>query len=389
MIVRQCCLLALAVAFAAPYFVSAAPAGKVQAPDRAPTLVEERVLFAADEMGWFSRKTSPAFLTVRISPDKRWLLHSRPTTAGAEDDERGTTYNLWLRKIESGEDVRIPVAPYSRGFRGVHIGSNPFSPDGATMALMSPQEQDGNELVLYDTTKDVATPTGIKAAMVFGRFDRTGENLIAYIAGGQTPPQGLVSIGLPGLERKPLALGLSRRAYPTSVCPAADLISCFDVKRPPAGQRRGIQSIALCDLQKPANPVELPTSPENRELDDLMPVWTADGRYLCYHDQGTDPALPKGTRIWDRIDGREMTFVPGTSPVGTGPGASQIVLVSTRQGDNRGILLDVPSGKTWPLGDAKTRVLHAVNGTIAFLRFLDGDKIELRIATIVPKVQAE
>ncbi|MBT7166463.1 MAG: hypothetical protein HN904_27015, partial [Victivallales bacterium] len=139
----------------------------------------------------------------------------------------------------------------------------------------------------------------------------------------------------------------------------------------------------LCDMQNKENAVDLPTNAKNSQLDDMAPVWTSDGRYVCYYDQGTDPKLPKGTRIWDRIGKREMAFVPGTSPMGTGPEPSQIVLVSARTVDNRGILLDVPSGKTWPLGDEKTRLLHAVKGKIAFLRFLAGGKTELRVATIV------
>ena len=371
------------------YQASDAPAGAAASPAKegvaerpqepalgeAPRLVNERVLFRADDVSWVNTNKIASCPMGRLTPDGRRLLYTR-VRESAEEQPAEPSYDLLLRDVETGADVRVPVPPYPDGFEDIHIRFNPFDPTGERMALMAVHGPGGTEVVIFDVAKGNVTPTGIKAGFALARFDRTGRQLVG-VEGGE-----MFVAALPSLERTKLDFGAPGYYFPNSICPTADVVCIYAVKRVP-GRRRPMQAIFLYDLKAARKIADLPTHPENSQLDDLETQWTPDGRYICYYDRADGPqGRVSGTRIWDRVAGKEQAFVEDTAPMGAGPGGSYIVLVRTLEDDRRPILYDAAGGRLWELADASTRLIHAAGGKIAYLKMLPDGKMVVCVAEI-------
>jgi len=340
-------------------------------------LINERVVFSADDVSWLNENKIAPWLMARLSPDGSHLLYTR--VHENQDGQPGArpSHDLWLRDVVTRKDVRVPVPPYPDGWESVCIRFNPFDPRGQRMAVVAlggPREM---EAILFDIADDKVSPTGIKGRFAFGRFGRSGKRLI-----GVQDSEVFVAT-LPALERTRLILpDGAGRAFPNSVCPTADVFCLYEVRGVP-GERRGRQAIALYDFEAREKIADLPTHEENSQLDDLETQWTRDGRYICYYDLADGPqGRIRGTRVWDCVAGKVKTFLEGTAPMGPGAADSHILLVRTRKGDHRPILHDASTGRSWELGDASIRLLHGAGGKVAYIKTGPDDKKTVCVAEI-------
>lgn len=335
---------------------------------RVPRLVNERVIFPAEDVSWIPTNRISSWLMARLSPDAAYLLYARLHQDEDRESGQGRSFHLMLRELATGKDTRIPVPAYSEGVESVHIRFDPFDPKGRRLVVTAIRGRRDTEVVIFDITKGVVTPTGIKGRFPLARFGRAGQKLIGVA------DRGLFIATLPALKQTKLTLPWPR-AYPNSFCPAADVVCLYGVV--PAPDRRSArQVIALYDLKTKTVIRDLPTHEKNSKLDDLETQWTPDGRYVCYYDLADGPETTiRGTRIWDRVAGNEKAFVIGTAPIGQGPEETFMVLVRTPGKDQRPILYDVATARSWDLGDTSMRVIHAAAGKLAYVRALpDGGK---------------
>ncbi len=340
-------------------------------------LTNERVVFSADDVFWLNDDKIAPWLMVRLSPNGAYLLHARVHKNEHEEPGARASYALFLRDVVTRKDVRVPVPPYPDGWQDVCIGFNPFDQRGERMAIMALRGPRETEVILFDIADGKVSATGIKGRFAFARFDRTGRRLI-----GVQDSEVFVAT-LPSLERTRLDLSLGgRRTLPNSACPTADVICLYQVRGVP-GERRGTQAIALYDFEAREKIADLPTHEENSQLDDLETQWTPDGRYVCYYDlaDGLQGRI-RGTRVWDRVVGKEKAFVEDAAPIGPGPAGSYIFLVRTRTGDHRPILYDASTGRSWELGDASMRLLHGTGRKIAYVKTAPDGKRTVCVAEI-------
>src|SRR5207253_28255 len=69
---------------------------------------------------------------------------------------------------------------------------------------------------------------------------------------------------------------------------------------------------------------------ENTRLDDILPRWTSDGRYVYYVDvdvtQKGGAAEQVLSRVWDVQQGKVVATIPRVQAVAPGPGSGSMVL---------------------------------------------------------------
>jgi hypothetical protein len=306
------------------------------------------------------------------------LLYTRPHHGDDEQLGARPQHDLLLRDVLTGEDILVPTGPYPDGWESACVRFNPFDPQGKRMAVIAPALQEaGTSVVVFGVTERTVSATGVAGRFAFALFDRSGDRLVAV------QDAEVFVVTLPSLERRKLDLSDEVvRAYPHSMCPAADVLCLYQVRLVP-GERRGVQAISLYDVDSGAKVADLPTHPEDSQLDDLATQWTADGRYVCFLDRlDNNRKDVMGTRVWDRVSGEEKPTVPDTAPMGPGPEGPYIVLVRTLRGDNRPILHDAATGRSWILGDANLRLLHAAGGRAVYLKTDADGSQTVRVAEI-------
>jgi hypothetical protein len=290
-------------------------------------------------------------------------------------EERGKVYELVLRNVATKKDwVLDYLNPVAQGLEDIHIRFNPFDPSGQQMVLTAfTGDARVTVLITVDIKHMTGTQTGITGKFVFAQFDRTGKKLIGIYDGGIFLAD-LSERGGPKATKLTLEWEMNLahrldvkvpRPYPVAVCPAEEVACFFGAELAPADRPRPV--LILSDLAGKTVAL-LRVHEKNSSLDDIAPVWTPDGRYVCYYDlQQEGDATVNGTRIFDRITLKEKAFVKGAAAMGPGSGGSIIVLASFAKGDAHGILYEVETGNSSDITPAGTRLLHAAGGKAVYL----------------------
>ena len=366
----------------------------------APLIADDRVLFAANDLGWLNMRTYPYWLQVRLSPNGRFLLYHRPEDGARAEDAKASA--LVFRDLDSGEDRPAPLPSYPRGFATIHTRYNPYDPKGARVALTEIRGPRDTEIVLYELGKQSATRTGVKGSFCFGLFDHTGSQ---FIARGD---RGIIQFDVQTSKRRELDSGWAALRYPHSVCPTAEVACFFGLEAPteptpPPEQKLGRDQRTEGEIPMPAprRPkrrdalrlynvrtgklvASLPVHEKNSQLDDIASVWTPDGRFICYLDLvDAEEGQVQGTRVWDRTLGREHKFLPETAPVGSGPDGGMVFLVKLSDGDNRPVLYDAAANQSWVMGDPAMRLLHGAGEKIVYLHTTADGQRSVHVGSVV------
>ena len=282
-----------------------------------------------------------------------------------------------LRDLSVGRETVLPIPQVESGWRTMFTRFNVFNPAGTKLALTSVEVQhqkdgrasgarSGMKVVIYDIPTGKLVATDLTGSMAMAKFDGTGRGLIVMKPGRRQ--LGLYTASLPKLEPKPLTV----RGFLQSVCPTADVICVW------APPKRGPQRLSLFDMKADKELAELPVHPANRNLDDWETQWTADGRYLYYHDVEYDSAESPGgrrrntramARIWDRQAGKMHGDVDLSVAIGPGPGPAMMVLAKRGpRGFSRLVLHDAKTGRDWLLGDDDVRAIHAWGKNVLYAK---------------------
>ncbi|MCY2931063.1 MAG: hypothetical protein NTV86_16565 [Planctomycetota bacterium] len=370
---RQVSLGRGSLAWVALVVVSACAAG-LRADE--PGLANPVRVFATSQPAYKRPGQYHAF-AMRLSPDGKRVMYSRPVAGGGQADARSVRYELVLRELNGGKETLLPIEPLDIGWRSVLTRFNMFDPAGKRLALPKVRAAGTISWSIYDVARAQAGVEGLNAGAAGpAKFTADGEALLltAATVPGQ-PSTKLVSLRAPRAAPRALAaLG-----WVQSVSPAGDVASFFVPPAwlpglPPEAGRTAIR-LVLWDLKADKELVQVPTHYHNGQLENWETQWTPDGRYLYYADLAeAAPAAPANratyrsvTRVWDRQAGKAAGEIADALPVGPGPGRSQMVLARRTQDNSGGFLLhDAATGREYPLGDAAKKLIHAGGGKVIY-----------------------
>jgi len=352
-----------------------------------PKLADERRVFPKAEPAW-KRPAQSSLWAMRLSPDGKNVLYTRPKgeqagrPGGAEGGDRAS-YEVVLRRLASGKETVLPIPPLKRGWRTVFTRFDCFDRAGRRLILASIKSEQRTvgeaaqavrtsmELLIFDVASGKSSPTGVRGARVFGKFDRSGRGLIVM------EDMRVCRAAPPKYELKPTGLlGLLQ-----SVCPAADVVCALAMPAKPREMGRRMRpALVLFDIRARRQIAKLPMHERNRKLDDWESQWTADGRYLCYYDVEEEDADAAGgrrkrlkafTRVWDRVAGKEAGRIGEAVALGPGPTPTTMVLAKRgTAGYERLLLHDAATGGEWVLGDGRLAPIHAAGKTVLYVKAL-------------------
>lgn len=355
-----------------------------------PKLVHPKPVFSTDQPGYKKPNQYHVF-SMRLSPDGKRLLYTRPVADTAGADDESARYELVLRELAGGKEAVLPVEPLGSGWRSVPTRFNGFDPAGKRLLLPNikvetrqiDEHRSSNKTVIkwlvYDIAQAKTTKSGIDGGRGLVKFTADGQAIITMSNTGRHDGAATKIISLKATKAEPKAL--TALGWVQSVCPVGEVAVFFaPPARPTAPPAPGERTkrppirLILWDLKADKELALLPTHPRNSVLDDVETQWTADGRYLYYCDfEETDvdgqarPTLRALTRIWDRQAGKLAATVRDAAPLGPGPGASLMVLAKRTQNGSGGFLLHhAGSGKEYPIGDASKKPIHAWGGKIVY-----------------------
>jgi len=353
----------------------------------------------------YKRPNQQHVFSMRLSPDGKRLLYSRPVAGNENSDDRSARFEVVLRELDGGKEAVLPIEPLGSGWRSVHTRFNMFDPAGKRLLLpnikVEATEADGGasasktvvKWLIYDIAQAKATKAGIEGGMGPVKFTADGQAVFAMaITGRHEVATSIISLKAAKAEPKPL----TAPGWVQSVCPTGGVAVLFAPPARPTGPRKPGERppirLVLWDLKADKELALLPTHPRNGVLDDIETQWTADGRYLYYWDfdetvadEQAKPILRAVTRIWDRQAGKLAGTVRDAVPLGPGPGASLMVLAKRTPNAPGGFMLhDAGNGKEYPLGDASKKAIHACGGKIVYAETPAGSNAEVvLIAEIV------
>ena len=340
-----------------------------------PRLANAARVFPASQPA-YKRSNQYHVFAIRLSPDGKQLLYSRPVAGSKQSDDESARYELVLRELGGGKEVVLPIEPLDSGWRSVPTRFNTFDPTGRRLVLMNikVETQRNMNWTVYDVGRSKATDTTWKSTtMGPAKFTADGQALLLTVANSHGD---LVTeiISLKDPKAKPKLL--TTPGWVQSVSPVGDVAAFFvppewhvHAPQPDNQMQRPAARLVLWDLKADEKLVQVPTHPRNRQLDDLETQWTSDGRYLYYVDgeegvvegQADRPTYRSVTRIWDRRASKPAGTIPDVMPLGPGPGASTMVLSGGLARDASGgfILHDAATGKDYPIGDIAKKLIHA------------------------------
>ncbi len=361
-----------------------------------PKLANATHLFPTSRPAYKRANQYHAF-TMRLSPDAKRVLYTRPVGGGDQADEQSARYELVLRELAAGRETVLPVEPLERGWRTVLTRFNMFDPAGKRLALPNIKVETrqvnrnragvqarvsavrvGVKWAIYDIAQGKAEGSEIEPGMGPTKFLADGQAVIVTMAAAGNLVTKIIPLKDPKTEPK----SLTAPGWAQSVCPTAEVAVFFvppnrPAVRPQPGERieRPPMRLVLWDLKADKLLAQMPTHPRNSVLDDMETQWTPDGRYLYYCDgeelpgdgQANRPRYREVARIWDRQERTPVGVVPDTIAVGPGPGRSLMVL-GKRAGDSSGgfLLHDAATGKQYALGDASKKLIHAYGGKVLY-----------------------
>ena len=358
----------------------------------------------------YKRPSQYDAFTMRLSPDGKRLLYTRPVAGGEPSDYDSARYELVLRELNGGKEVVLPIEPLDSGWRSVPTRYNIFDPTGKRLVLMDikieKQQIDENSSVsrrninwtIYDIAKSKATNiTFPSRTMGPAKFAADGKALLLTVASGRGDLVTKI-ISLKDPKAKPKSL--TAPGWVQSVSPVGDVAAFFvpparPTHPPQPGKRmeRPAISLVLWDLKADKELVRVPTHPRNSELDDLETQWTSNGRYLYYVDveevaakgEADRPTYRSMTRVWDRQTSKPAGTIPDTTPLGPGPGESTMVLAERPRGDFGGFVLhDAATGKDYQIGDVAKKLIHISGKKVIYAeKSADSDAEEVFSAEIV------
>ena len=294
-----------------------------------PRLVNPKPVFAGSPPA-YKRPNQYYLFAMRLSPDGKRVLYSRPVAGSEQADHRSGRFELVLRELGSGKDSVLPVEALDPGWRTVFTRFNLFDPAGkrllaANIKVETVQVRAGGSQakrpsiawLIYDIARAKAAKVGIEGPRALARFTADGRGLIVSDADLKTRRLVTKAISLKDPSAKAKATGAP--GYVQSICPTGDVAVFFvpparPVRRSAPGQRRERppMRLILWDLKADKELVQVPTHARNSVLDDMETQWTANGRYLYYWNfevvardgQSRRPRLRPVTRVWDRKAGK-------------------------------------------------------------------------------------
>ena len=356
----------------------------------------------------YKRPNQRHAFAMRLSPDGKRVLYSRPVagTEQADEDDRSARYELVLRELDGGKETVLPIEPLETGWRTVLTRFNMFDPAGTRLVLpnfkVETQQIDEHTSAskmtvnwsIFNITKGEMAGTTIEGdSRGPAKFAADGQALLLTAAAGR---RKLATKVISLSHIKALPKSLTAPGWVQSVSPAGDVAVFFvppprPVHRPQPGQpmQRPPIRLVLWDLKTDRKLAEIPTHPRNGVLDDLETQWTANGRYLYYVDRDEVPAKGQAdrathrsvTRIWDRQAGKPAGMVTDAVPVGPGPGQ---MMVLAKRSSGGFLLHDAASGTEYPLGDASKKLIHAYGGEVIYAQESDdSDAEDVFVADII------
>lgn len=345
---------------------------------------------------------------MRLSPDGKRVLYSRPVAGSEKADDRSARYEIVLRELEGGKEVVLPF-PLESGWRNVLTRFNTFDPVGKRLVLpdikvetlQTGERASGKKMSVKWAIYDIAQGKDADIALEGGsmgpaKFTADGHSMLLTEATG---PGNMATkiVSLKDPKAKPKLL--TAPGWVQSVSPAGDMAAFFAPPARPAGppqpgnpMRKPSIRLVLWDLKIDSELAEVPTHPRNSALDDLETQWTPDGRYLYYRDGDETPVKGRQdkpiyryvTRIWDSLAGTSVGTIPAAMPVGPGPGR---LMVLAKDGPGGFLLHDAATGKEHQLGDASKSLIHAYGGKVLYAEKAgdSDDENVFRADIVVPK----
>jgi hypothetical protein len=319
--------------------------------------------------------------SLQLSPDAAQLLYVQRREKTDKPEDRPTS-RLVLRDLAAQKETVLPI-PMVTGEAGVlnHLLTGRlFDPLGKRLALGigipaegaetvdSPGQKDPMRAAVYDIASGKLRKLDLEGPAILPLFDSTGKTLMVLSYDLQKNTGTLYRAQADKLDFKPVeTLGL-----PRAPCPGSDLVATLTKREKPQDSE---YKLVLYDL-KTDKPVQEPTATgPNWNLILSPPLWTADGRYLCYPcGEKVDEKFRWVTRVWDRTAGKVAADLSDVYAVGPGPTPTTLVLGKGVAGNKRGFdLYDCVTGKSVPLGDKELQPLAAGGGKVFYIRRIGDD----------------
>lgn len=352
-------------------------------PAAQPRLADEQVLFnlSGQHLPGVWEPDIRHLSSLQVSPDGVKLLYvQRLETAAKPEEPRGS--RLVLRDLATGRETILPVPPVTgepyvldylltgRLFdpTGKRIVLGVGIPAAGAGATESPGQKDRMRAAIYDIASAKLQTLDLEGPAIIPSFDSAGTTLLALSYDLKTSTGTLYKTPADKPDFKPVeTLGL-----PRAPCPGADLVALVMKREKP---QQSDNKLVLYDL-KTGRIVQEPTATgPNWDFETSSPVWTTDGRYLCYRcGEKVNDKYKWVTRIWDRTTGKVAADLEEVYPIGPGPTPTTLVMGTIMAGNNRGIALyDAATGKSEPVAGIEYQPMAAGGGKVFYIRRIGDD----------------
>jgi hypothetical protein len=329
---------------------------------------------------------------MQLSPDGSRLLYIQRMFAPAKPEEKAGA-RLVLRDLITQKETVLPI-PQVTGSAGVlnHLmAGRLFDPAGKRIVLgigipaegkevtNSPGETDRMQAAMYDIASGKLQKLTVEGPAVLPMFDATGKTVLALSYDIKTNVGTLFRAAADKLEFKAVqTLGLPRAA-----CPGTDLVAMLVKREKP---QESEYKLVLYDPAADRIVQEPTATGPNWNLVLTPPLWTADGRYLCYQcSEKVDDKYRWFTRIWDRTAGKVVADLDQVYLVGPGPTPTTLVMGKITAGNKRGaVLYDAAAGTTTPLGDKEMELMAAGGGKVFYVKRVGDDDAFCSARIVLP-----